>query len=321
MNFDMRVKLYMVVLFVGLQQNLFSQNFDIKEGTKRIVFIGNSITYAGTYVSCIDAYFSMLHPQKKFEIINLGLPSETVSGLSEPNHAKGAFPRPILNERLDRLLIQTKPDLVFACYGMNDGIYLPFDKQRFEKFKNGIHKLHQAVTDYGAEIVHITPPVFDGDDNNSYARVLDHYTDWLIEQRNTLQWNVVDIHYPMKKELESQRVDNPTFAFAKDGIHPNEEGHFLMAKNILIYLGARELDQSDASIQNLIFSYPDGDQIFDLVKKRQQLLKDAWLTFIGHQRPKMNTGLPLEEAKRKAEKLKLNIKTLVKKYKSTQVTP
>jgi len=34
-----------------------------------------------------------------FEILNLGLPSETVSGLSEPNHAGGAFPRPDLHER------------------------------------------------------------------------------------------------------------------------------------------------------------------------------------------------------------------------------
>ena len=66
-----------------------------------------------------------------------GLPSETVSGLSEPGHAGGAFPRPDLHERLERVLEQTRPDLIVACYGMNDGIYHPFTEARFEKYQAG----------------------------------------------------------------------------------------------------------------------------------------------------------------------------------------
>ena len=50
--------------------------------------------------------------------------------MSEEGHAGGKFPRPDLHERLDRALPKTKPDLVFACYGMNDGIYLPLDEAR-----------------------------------------------------------------------------------------------------------------------------------------------------------------------------------------------
>ena len=46
--------------------------------------------------------------------------------LSEPGHAGGAFPRPELYERLERVLERAKPDLIVACYGMNDGIYHPF---------------------------------------------------------------------------------------------------------------------------------------------------------------------------------------------------
>ena len=59
-----------------------AQPYKIKEGVKRIVFIGNSITYAGQYITYINAYLSIRYPQKNYEIINLGLPSETVSGLS-----------------------------------------------------------------------------------------------------------------------------------------------------------------------------------------------------------------------------------------------
>src|ERR1041385_874446 len=98
---------------------------------KRVVFLGDSITYSGTYVAMVEAYFLTRRPDRVIEFINLGLPSETVSGLSEDGHAGGQFPRPDLHERLARVLKQTKPDLIFACYGMNDGIYLPLNEERF----------------------------------------------------------------------------------------------------------------------------------------------------------------------------------------------
>src|SRR5690242_18458789 len=65
-----------------------------------ILFLGNSITYAGNYITDVEAYYITHNPQKKYEFINMGLPSETVSGLSEPGHAGGKFPRPDLHERL-----------------------------------------------------------------------------------------------------------------------------------------------------------------------------------------------------------------------------
>ena len=89
------------------------------EKAKRIVFLGDSITYGGHYVACIDAWLTMKHPGSERVVIKLGLSSETVSGLSEEGHAGGRFPRPNLHERLSRILAKTKPDLVLACYGMN----------------------------------------------------------------------------------------------------------------------------------------------------------------------------------------------------------
>src|SRR4051812_2182830 len=79
-------------------------------GVKRILFLGDSITYAGEYVDFVETYLDVHFPDRKFEIIDVGLPSETVSGLSEVGHAGGAFPRPDLHERLDRVLAKTKPD-------------------------------------------------------------------------------------------------------------------------------------------------------------------------------------------------------------------
>ena len=104
---------------------------DFLPGVKRVLFLGDSITYAGHYTELFDAFLFTQFPDRHIEVIDCGLPSETVSGLSEAGHAGGKFPRPDVHERLDRVLALVKPDLVFACYGMNCGIYLPLDEKRF----------------------------------------------------------------------------------------------------------------------------------------------------------------------------------------------
>ena len=112
---------------------------------RRVVFLGDSITQAGGYVGLVDYYLEKLHPDKDFDILGLGLASETLSGLSEEGHAGGKFPRPCLFERLGRVLEKAKPEVVFACYGMNDGIYQPLDKDRFAAFQKGVALLIAVV--------------------------------------------------------------------------------------------------------------------------------------------------------------------------------
>lgn len=261
----------------------------------RILFLGNSITYDGKYIVDLETYFTIHYPERHFEFINEGLPSETVSGLSEPGHADGKFPRPDLHERLSRVLALTKPDLVFVDYGMNDGIYMPFDERRFAKFREGMLWLHKELAATGAMIIHLTPPVFDEQRGGhaGYAEVMDRYASWLLRQKDSLGWRVGDIHFPMKKYLLDRRAADPSFAYARDGVHPDSLGHWIMAKAVLSYLGEKE----DAESAEAAFGkYPT---IFKLVGEKQQIMKDAWLTTAGHKRPGMNAGLPLGEAKKK----------------------
>ena len=303
-----RILLICLVIFSTMAH---AQTYFIPDGVKRILFLGNSITYNGKYVSYIDAYLTLKYPNQHFEIINLGLPSETVSGLSESNHAGGQFPRPVLQERLERALTNIKPDLVFACYGMNDGIYLPFDDARFQQFKDGIKNLHEQVLKTGAPIVHITPPVYDERKGKAYANVLDLYSDWLISTIYTSKWDVLDLHWPMKKYLEDRRLEDTAFLFAKDGVHPNEQGHFIMAKAILLGLGETELAKA-TDMPSALSGFKNGDAVFKLVEERQAIMKDAWLTLIGHKRPGMKVGLPLQEAQIKRDEINLKIQALLK---------
>ncbi|MEX2592393.1 MAG: SGNH/GDSL hydrolase family protein [Anditalea sp.] len=285
----------------------------IPEKVRRIVFLGNSITYSGQYVRDIEAYFTVHYPNRNIEFINVGLSSETVSGLSEPGHAEGKFPRPDLHERLERVLAQTKPDLVFACYGMNDGIYMPFDEGRFQKYKDGIHWMHDQVVKAGVKIVHLTPPVYDElkGGKNGYDKVLDKYSTWLLEQRKAKKWKVVDIHGPMKKYLEEQRKMNSTFSFAADGVHPDDLGHWIMAKQVLMYLGEKEVADA-GEVKATMAGNPHAEQVIKLVEEQQALMRDAWLTATGHKRPGVKAGLPLKEAEIKAATIENQIRHMVK---------
>ena len=126
----------------------------------RIAFLGDSITYDGRWPALVESALRATPQFADADIVNFGLPSETVSGLSEAGHADGAFPRPCLHERLDRVLAAFEPTLVLACYGMNDGIYLPPDQSRLEAFQKGLLRLKSAVERQGARIIFITPPLY-----------------------------------------------------------------------------------------------------------------------------------------------------------------
>jgi lysophospholipase L1-like esterase len=292
---------------------------------RRIVFLGDSITYGGEYVESIETYLRTRFPESRVQFINLGLPSETVSGLSEPGHAGGAFPRPDLHERLDRMLEKAKPDLIVACYGMNDGIYYPLSEDRFGKFQEGIRRLRERAATAGARVIHVTPPTFDPlplkgrtlpvslpeyrSPYEGYNEVLDRYSEWLISQR-AQGWEVVDAHGPMNRFLAERRRSDPNFVLARDGVHANAQGHWLIAREILRYLGAPDEIFSSDSPEVLVNSCPGGAEVLKLVQQRQRLLKDAWLTHVGHSRPGMNKGKPLPEAERDAEELESKIRAL-----------
>jgi len=284
---------------------------ELLPGARRVLFLGDSITYAGEYVEYVDAWFALHEPARQIEFLNLGLPSETVSGLSEPGHAGGKFPRPDLHERLTLVLSTTHPDTVIACYGMNDGIYLPFAEERFEAFTNGIVRLRQSVSRAGARIIHLTPPVFDETRGKGpgYGETLDRYSDWLLAQRKAAGWDVADIHGPMRSLLAERRKAEPQFFLAGDGVHPGDEGHWLMARALLLHLGARDVANA-ASAAEFFARFPNGEKVLKLVQQKQRLLKDAWLTHTGHQRPGMRKGMPLAEAETKAAELDADIRRL-----------
>ena len=278
----------------------------------RIVFIGDSNTYAAHYVDFIEAAIMIQAPDLELDIINVGLPSETASGLSEPDHP---FPRPCVHERLGRVLKKTKPGLVVACYGMNDGMYYPQSPERMAAYKKGILDLIQKVDASGAKLILLTPPPFDPlpmkktgkllpktakkfawfSIYEDYDSVLADYSGWLNQLEDTRVSKIIDVRQPMIDFTENKRRESPDFMMSADGVHFNRDGHRIMADKLLTVLGFDPAITVDNNFQKL-------------VSQRQMILRDAWLTYCGHKRPKTKQGLPLEEALARAAAIKARMK-------------
>ncbi len=301
-----------ILALLSFQLTVAQKTFQISKNTKTILFVGDSITYQAFYVNYFITYIKLNNPDIDYDFLNIGLPSETVSKLSEPGHAKGKFPRPKLQERLKRTLETLKPDLVFACYGINDGIYLPFDNSRFKKFQKGIEYLHRKVLESGAEIVHLNTTIYDALKGDAYTNVMDIYGDWILSKKFTDNWDIVDIHTPLTNALAKERSSDNSFMLTRDGIHPKPVGHWIMTKALIQFLNPKNYpDTKDAD--TYFSKFENGLEIFKLIQKQQKILTDAWLTEIGHKRPNMKKGLPINEALIQSKKIDTKIDQLLAK--------
>lgn len=265
----------------------------------RVAILGDSIAYGGRWPTLVESALRSTPSFKDAVIVNFGLSSETVSGLSENGHAGGKFPRPCLHERLERILQEFQPTHVMACYGMNDGIYLPLDDTRQKAFQDGMVHLKDAVEKRGGTFVAITAPLHDADhpsqDPQRYDAVLDAQAAWLLSQKG---WQVIDIRPDLRKAIAEAKRKNPGFVFAGDKVHPGPQGHDFIAASIVKQLwplwklpGTPVLAEGEA---------------LNILSQRNALLKHAWLTKTRHTRPGVPAGLPMPEAEEQAAKLLLD---------------
>lgn len=217
--------------------------------SQKILVLGDSITYSGRYVVELEVALRTRYPDQQPTILNLGLPSETLSGLSEEGHAGGSFPRPDLHERLGRVMNQAQPDVVFACYGMNCGIYKPLSSGNLNAYMVGYKKLEAVCAEYGASLILVTPPPFDplplinrvtadGKDGpfSGYDKVLETFSAALNEKFSQ--------HYPiaqgnahLTQYVLRRRIHEPEFILAGDGVHINHLGHHLVFEAIARAIG------------------------------------------------------------------------------------
>lgn len=263
----------------------------------RVAILGDDMTYDGRWVVQIEAAIRSQKGLARCSIVNFALPSETVSGLSESGHAGGSYPRPSLLKRLKRILDQYHPTHVIIFYGINDGIYLSFDEGRFNAYREGMNKVRVQCLRAAARPIFLTPPLFEPDRPkpiNNYHLVMKAYAEWLVKQRK-LGWEVIDVYTKLLSGVQRLKRENPQYIYARDGVHPGDEGHQLIAQAVWDDLAPKmqwrpELPPLDnAKAKPLTLS--------------MQALRNAWLTQIGYEGPSLVAGMPLPEAEARSAAL------------------
>jgi len=261
---------------------------------QRVVILGDSITQDGRYVTFLEYYLRRLAPATNADLVSIGLGSETVSGLTEPGHP---YPRPNALDRVGRALELLKPQVVFACYGMNDGIYHPPSEERQTAFETGLDKLIGQIRATGARLVLLTPPYFDklpipqrlaapGTKEFGYQKTFANYNDVLVAfgraeaARAAADLQVIDLNGPMAAAVAARRATEPAFTFSPDGVHPGDLGHLFMARIVATALGLKIPDTPLADELARI----QADPAFPLIRDRRALRSEAWLAHVGYTR-------------------------------------
>ena len=273
------------------------------------VFLGDSNTYSGGYVAMLDAWLRAADDAgaSPIKLLNLGMSSETASGLSEVDHP---FKRPCVHERLSKVLEVTQPKVVFICYGMNDGIYQPPNAENQLAYQAGMLRLAKQIKLSGAKLICLTPPLFESEPvaaegklgpssagRYAYFAPAENYDQTLAAQAawcltNAMQADaVIDIRSVLVDEKLAQLRDNPDFSYSRDGVHFGDEAHGLIAEKILRALGAPP---------ELVGSYPSTEAIAS-AESRMHVLRDAYLSASGKNRPGLPAGWPVWYAEQLAQ--------------------
>jgi hypothetical protein len=124
-------------------------------------------------------------------------------------------------------------------------------------------------------------------------------------------WDVVDVHGPMKRYLAAARARPGLPACRRWCPHRRHRSLAHGPRDPAprgIPAGAVA---GTTSGEKVLGSRPHGAEVLELVKQRQRVLKDAWLTATGHRRPGMTQGLPLREAEGQAQEIEGQIRKLV----------
>lgn len=286
---------------------------------QRFIFLGDSITEDGRFISYIRLYFQRYLPQYDAEFVNFGLSSETVSGLSEPSHP---FPRPCIHERIDRILKElTREDVVLFCYGMNDGIYYPFSDERFAAYRNGIEALASRLKQTGCRVLAVTPPPFDAAScrwgfageaemdqgmpgaYRGYDEVLARYADYIKIMPGLA--GVVDIREPILDHIRWMRKSDPVAPYG-DGVHPDACGHWVMARVLLKALFNITLGRTPDFV-----AHPEACPDYLMEQRRHELMSGAWRRHIGHRPFREEDAPELPKARREAHELTVEIENAI----------
>ena len=206
----------------------------------RVVFDGDSITYAHDHVARIAAHYKLREPARAVSFWNAGIAGATV---------------PVLLESFADDVARLRPTHVVLMVGINDSDRdaLRLDQanperagrveRAFARYRDNLPRLLDRIAGIGAETILCTPAPYAefspftnwGKFPGGHALIL-RYADEV--RRTAVERNLplVDFHAALCERYPAERL------FGDDRVHPTAEGHALMART---FLEAQGLDADE----------------------------------------------------------------------------
>ena len=201
-----------------------------KEG-ERAVFLGNSITDGGHYYSYIWWYYMTRFPNMPLRILNGGIGGDTAYDM---------------NKRLDGDIFPMKPSVLMVTFGMNDSGYFEYNGDNPKEF--GEQKYQESIKNYqqmekrfkdlpDTRIVMVGTSPYDETvqlkenvpfktKNETIKRIVEYQKESAAKNN----WEFTDLNAPMVALNQQNQQKDPAFTLCgSDRIHPDNDGHMVMA--------------------------------------------------------------------------------------------
>lgn len=226
----------------------------------RVVFVGNSITDGGHYHSYIWLYYMTHFPDRRITCLNAGIGGDVAQQIYE---------------RFDDDVLSKKPTVLTLTWGMNDTGYFewyqPHGKDTMQRRLANSYKYYGLIEDKlkkrsDIRKIFIGGSPYDETSKFNNKNIFPHKTDAMNEviafQQQAAQkqgWSFVDFYHPMLEiNLREQKKDSTFSLTPGDRIHPDNDGHMVMAylflqaqglanqpvANVQIDAGTRQVKQS-----------------------------------------------------------------------------
>lgn len=222
--------IWLLVLSIAMTfQGTFAK--ELVESGDIVAVIGDSITEQKQYSVFIEDYLLMCQPAGKLQVSQFGWGGETAAGFQK---------------RMKNDTLRFKPTLITTCFGMNDGGYGPLTKERAELYRASQQQIVDKAKKAGVRTIVIgSPGCVDTDKFRGpkfsavYNKTLGELRDIAREVAEANGVVFADVHTPMIEAMAKAKAKygKEYHVGGADGVHPDANGHLVMAYAFLRALG------------------------------------------------------------------------------------
>lgn len=198
----------------------------------RVVFLGDSITQQRMWTRYVTQFVTQRRPDLDVRFFNAGWGGDTAKG--------GA-------DRLDRDVLPLAPTVVTVFFGMNDGGYRAPDPKVVAAYREALADIVKRLQAKGVRVVVMSPGCADTEVSANlkavdYDATLEGLAAAAADVARAAKCTFVDVHHPMREQFAARRKAGFTSSLVPDSVHPNEEGHYIIAAALLAGLGAEPVE-------------------------------------------------------------------------------